>query len=117
MGWSAWARETEVEPSIYAADFSRLGEQLGALAEAGARVFHFDAGDGRFIPEITVGPVVVASIAPLVHGWGARLDCHLMVEDPEPHFQSIASAGGDSVTVHVERRSARTAPITIVFVV
>ena len=102
MGWSAWARETEVEPSIYAADFSRLAEQLGALAEAGARVFHFDVGDGRFIPEITIGPVVAASIAPLAHAWGATLDCHLMVEDPEPHFQSIASAGGDSVTFHVE---------------
>jgi ribulose-phosphate 3-epimerase len=92
----------EVEPSIYAADFSRLGEQLGVLAEAGARVFHFDAGDGHFIPEITIGPVVVASIAPLVHAWGGRLDCHLMVERPERHFETFARAGGDSVTFHVE---------------
>jgi ribulose-phosphate 3-epimerase len=102
MGWSDWARGVEVEPSIYAADFSRLGEQLGSLAEAGARVFHFDAGDGHFIPEITIGPVVAASIAPLVHAWGATLDCHLMVERPERHFESIARAGGDSVTFHVE---------------
>ena len=102
MGWSEWAREVEVEPSIYAADFSRLGEQLGALTEAGARVFHFDVGDGRFIPEITIGPVVLASVSPLVHAWGAALDCHLMVERPERHFEAVARAGGDSVTFHVE---------------
>ena len=102
MGWSEWAGAVEVEPSIYAADFSRLGDQLGALAEAGARVFHFDAGDGHFIPEITIGPVVLASISPLVRGWGARLDCHLMVSEPERHFEAVARAGGDSVTFHVE---------------
>jgi ribulose-phosphate 3-epimerase len=102
MGWSEWAREVEVEPSIYAADFSRLGEQLGRLTEAGARVFHFDVGDGHFIPEITVGPIVLASISPLVHGWGAVLDCHLMVERPERHFEAVARAGGDSVTFHIE---------------
>jgi len=92
----------EVEPSIYAADFSRLGAQLETLVEAGARVFHFDVGDGRFIPEITIGPVVLASISPLVRGWGARLDCHLMVSEPERHFEAVANAGGDSVTFHVE---------------
>jgi ribulose-phosphate 3-epimerase len=102
MGWSDWTREIEVEPSIYAADFSRLGEQLRILAEAGARVFHFDVGDGHFIPEVTSGPVVLASISPLVRGWGGVLDCHLMVERPERHFEAIAQAGGDSVTFHVE---------------
>ncbi len=102
MAWSDWTGAIEVEPSIYAADFSRLGEQLGALVGAGARVFHVDAGDGHFIPEITIGPVVIASIAPLVHGWGAVLDCHLMVEEPERYFGSVAEAGGDSVTFHVE---------------
>ena len=71
-------RVVEVEPSLYAADFSRLGEQVEALVDAGARVFHF-AGDGHFIPEITIGPIVLASIAPLVHAWGGVLDCHLMV--------------------------------------
>ena len=102
MGWSDWARDVEVEPSIYAADFSRLGEQLAGLAAAGARVFHFDVGDGHFIPEITIGPIVLASIAPLVRGWGGVLDCHLMVSEPEKHFQAIAEAGGKSVTFHVE---------------
>lgn len=102
MGWGEWARAVEVEPSIYAADFSRLGEQLGDLAAAGARVFHFDAGDGHFIPEITIGPIVLGSISPLVRGWGAILDCHLMVGEPERHFEAVASAGGASVTFHVE---------------
>jgi ribulose-phosphate 3-epimerase len=102
MGWSEWAREVEVEPSLYAADFSRLGEQLGALTEAGARAFHFDVGDGHFIPEITIGPVVLASISPLVHAWGGILDCHLMVDQPGRHFEAVARAGGDSVTFHVE---------------
>lgn len=102
MGWSDWTREVEVEPSIYAADFSRLGEQLSALSEASARVFHFDAGDGHFIPEITIGPIVLESISPLVHAWGGVLDCHLMVEQPERHFEAVARAGGDSVTFHAE---------------
>ncbi len=102
MTWTEAAREVEVEPSLYAADFSRLGDQLGALAGAGARVFHFDVGDGHFIPEITIGPIVLASLAPLARGWGCTLDCHLMVSDPERHFEAVAKAGGASVTFHVE---------------
>lgn len=102
MSWAERADRVEIAPSIYASDFSRLGEQLGAVHAAGARVFHFDAGDGHFIPEITIGPVVAASISPLVRGWGAWLDCHLMVREPEKHFEAIANAGGDSVTFHVE---------------
>jgi ribulose-phosphate 3-epimerase len=102
MSWAEWADAVEVEPSIYASDFSRLGAQLEALHAAGAKVFHFDVGDGHFIPEITVGPIVAASLSPLTRSWGARLDCHLMVREPEKHFEAIAKAGGDSVTFHVE---------------
>lgn len=102
MSWSDWAGTVEIEPSLYASDFSQLGSQLEALSGAGAQVFHFDVGDGQFIPEITIGPIVLASISPLVRGWGARLDCHLMVAEPERHFEAIAKAGGDSVTFHVE---------------
>jgi ribulose-phosphate 3-epimerase len=102
MSWSEWADDLEIEPSIYASDFSRLGAQLEALSASGAKVFHFDVGDGHFIPEITIGPIVLASISPLVRGWGARLDCHLMVAEPEKHFEAVARAGGDSVTFHVE---------------
>jgi ribulose-phosphate 3-epimerase len=111
MSWGEWADAIEVEPSLYASDFSRLGEQLGELVEVGAHVFHFDAGDGHFIPEITIGPIVLASISPLVRGWGARLDCHLMVSEPERHFEAVASAGGDSVTFHVEACDAPTRAI------
>jgi ribulose-phosphate 3-epimerase len=102
MIWDEVARGVEVEPSLYASDFARLGDQIAALAGAGARVFHFDVGDGRFIPEITVGPIVLASIAPLARGWGVALDCHLMVSEPEKHFEAIARSGGASVTFHVE---------------
>jgi ribulose-phosphate 3-epimerase len=95
-------RAVEIEPSIYAADFARLGEQIEALLEAGARVFHFDIGDGHFVPPVTIGPVVLRSIAPLVHDAGGILDCHLMVDDPAHHFTEVAESGGDSVTFHVE---------------
>ena len=97
--WRDWIRTVEVEPSLYAADFSRLGEQIEVLLRAGVRVFHFDVGDGHFIPPITVGPIVLASISPLVHRLGGRLDCHLMVENPERHFTAIAEAGGDSARI------------------
>ena len=102
MGWDDWIRTVEIEPSIYAADFSRLGEQLETLLRAGARIFQFDVGDGHFVEPITIGPVVLKSISPLVHRLGGVLDCHLMIEFPERHFQAIAEAGGDSVTVHYE---------------
>lgn len=95
-------RTVEVEPSIYAADFSRLGEQIETLLRAGARIFQFDVGDGHFVPPITVGPIVLESISPLVRRLGGRLDCHLMVENPQRHFEAIAQAGGDSVTFHIE---------------
>src|SRR5262249_58389350 len=100
--WADWVRGPEVEPSIYAADFARLGAQLEQLLDAGVRVFHFDVGDGRFVSEITIGPVVLKSISGPVHERGGRLDCHLMIEAPERQFESIKAAGGDSVTFHVE---------------
>jgi ribulose-phosphate 3-epimerase len=103
VSWSDWIRDgREVEPSLYAADFLRLGEQLTRLLDAGARVFHFDIGDGHFVPPVTIGPVVLRSIAPFVHERGGVLDCHLMVTDPAHHFEEIARSGGDSVTFHVE---------------
>src|SRR5262249_26701001 len=100
--WADWVRGPEVEPSIYAADFARLGAQLEALLDAGVRIFHFDVGDGHFISEITIGPVVLKSISELVHERGGRLDCHLMIEEPERQFEGIKAAGGDSVTFHAE---------------
>jgi ribulose-phosphate 3-epimerase len=95
-------RAVEIEPSVYAADFARLGDQIRYLLNAGARIFHFDVGDGHFVEPVTIGPVVLRSIAPLVREAGGRLDCHLMVDNPERHIPQIAHAGGDSVTFHVE---------------
>jgi ribulose-phosphate 3-epimerase len=102
MAWRDWVRTVEIEPSLYAADFWRLGAQIEYLMHGGARVFHFDIGDGHFVPPVTIGPVVLRSIAPHVHAQGGRIDCHLMVDDPAHHFQEIAESGGDSVTFHVE---------------
>jgi ribulose-phosphate 3-epimerase len=102
VSWQEWVRTAEVEPSLYAADFARLGEQIETLLRAGARVFHFDVGDGHFVPPVTIGPVVLRSIASLVHDAGGVLDCHLMVDNPEHHFAEIAESGGDSVTFHYE---------------
>jgi ribulose-phosphate 3-epimerase len=102
VSWDDWIRTVEVEPSLYAADFSRLGDQVEVLLRAECRVFHFDVGDGHFIPPVTTGPIVLQWIAPLVHREGGVLDCHLMVERPERHIPGFAEAGADSVTVHFE---------------
>ncbi|HEX3290478.1 MAG TPA: ribulose-phosphate 3-epimerase [Gaiella sp.] len=103
MAWRDWIRSgTEVEPSLYAADFRRLGAQIDSLLGAGCRVFHFDCGDGHFVPPVTMGPVVVRSIAPAIRAAGGALDCHLMVDDPVHHFEEFAASGADSVTFHVE---------------
>jgi ribulose-phosphate 3-epimerase len=102
VSWPDWIRGAEVEPSLYAADFSRLGDQVEALLAEGCRIFHWDVGDGHFIPPITMGPIVLESIAQLVHEKGGVLDCHLMVAEPWKHVQQFADAGADSVTVHFE---------------
>jgi len=102
VGWSDWVRTAEIEPSLYAADFANLGDQIDVLLRAGVRVFHFDIGDGHFIEPITIGPIVLQSISKQIHDAGAFVDCHLMTEFPEKHFHPVKEAGGDSVTVHYE---------------
>jgi ribulose-phosphate 3-epimerase len=102
VGWRDWIRTVEIEPSLYAADFASLGEQVDVLLRSGARVFHFDVGDGHFVEPVTMGPVVLQAVAPLVHAAGGAMDCHLMVDNPTHHFPQIAEAGGDSVTFHYE---------------
>ena len=102
MSWKRWVREIEIEPSLYAADFLALGEQIDHLMGAGARTFHFDIGDGHFVEPVTIGPIVLQSISPLIHRFEGVIDCHLMVSDPEHHFEMVKEAGGDSVTFHVE---------------
>ena len=102
MAWRDWVGTVEVEPSLYAADFARLGEQIDELLGAGVRVFHYDVGDGHFVEPITIGPIVLESIAERIHAGGGAIDVHLMVDNPERHIPQVARAGGDSVTFHVE---------------
>lgn len=94
--------EVHVAPSILSADFARLGDDVETVLNAGARVVHVDVMDGHFVPNITIGPLVVAAVAPLVHGAGALIDAHLMIEAPERYVDAFAAAGADVVTVHQE---------------
>jgi ribulose-phosphate 3-epimerase len=91
-----------VAPSILAADFARLGEQVSEVMDAGARVIHVDVMDGHFVPPISIGAMVVSALRDLVHGRGGVLDVHLMVERPERRIEEFAAAGADSVIVHWE---------------
>jgi len=102
MPWQQWIRTIEIEPSIYASDFAHLGDQLEVLLRSECRIFHFDVGDGHFVEPITMGPIVLQSIAPIIHRYGGAIDCHLMVDNPAKHFAQFAEAGGDSVTFHFE---------------
>lgn len=102
MTWQEWKRGTEIEPSLYAASFAMLGDQIELLCRAGCRIFHFDVGDGHFVEPVTMGPIVLQSISPIVHRNGSAIDVHLMVENPAKYFAPVAEAGGDSVTFHYE---------------
>lgn len=88
-----------IAPSILSADFSKLGQEIKDVEKAGSNWIHVDVMDGHFVPNITIGPVVVKSIRPVTK---LPLDVHLMVEDPKKYVESFANAGSDIITFHVE---------------
>jgi ribulose-phosphate 3-epimerase len=92
-------RRIKLAPSILSADFSRLGEQVVEVAKAGADYIHVDVMDGHFVPNITIGAPVVASLRSRTD---LPLDVHLMIEQPEAHISQFAEAGASIITVHVE---------------
>jgi ribulose-phosphate 3-epimerase len=94
--------DLRVAPSILAADFSRLGEQVEQVMDAGARVIHVDVMDGHFVPPISIGAMVADSIKDLVHGRGGIVEVHLMVELPENRVEEFVAAGADTLIVHWE---------------
>jgi len=92
-------QEFMMAPSILSADFSRLGEEIKAVENGGAEVIHVDVMDGHFVPNITIGPPVVASVRKITD---LPLDVHLMIADADSYIEDFAKAGADWITVHVE---------------
>ncbi len=92
-------RLKKIAPSILSADFSRLGDEVRAVEKAGADVIHVDVMDGHFVPNITIGPLVVQGLKKLT---SLPLDVHLMIENPERYIEAFAQAGSDWITVHAE---------------
>lgn len=89
----------QIAPSILSADFSRLGEEISAVEKGGADLIHVDVMDGRFVPNITIGPLIVKAAKKVAK---QPLDVHLMIVEPEKYIEAFADAGADIITVHVE---------------
>ena len=89
----------KIAPSILSADFARLGDEVQAVVAAGADYIHIDVMDGHFVPNITIGPLVVAAVRKVTD---LPLDVHLMIENPDLYIPEFASAGADIIVVHAE---------------
>ena len=94
--------KVKLAPSILSADFACLGEQVELCLEAGCEFVHVDVMDGHFVPNITMGPMVVKSLKPLLVRYNAVMDVHLMITNPDDYLKEFTEAGADVITVHVE---------------
>ena len=89
----------KIAPSILSADFAKLGQEVKEVEAAGAELIHIDVMDGHFVPNITMGPIVVEALRPVTQ---LPLDVHLMIENPDNYIEQFAKAGADYISVHVE---------------